>query len=138
MSVKNCTRCGRMFQSEGPSKLCARCVDNDEEDFKVVREYVYDNPNSSIPQVAEDTGVSEEKILKYLRQGKLILKDELSMVLDCERCGKPIKSGRYCDSCTQEMSRGLKSAAEKTAQNIQQKPAANARGMFTKQEFGKK
>ncbi len=138
MSVKNCTRCGRMFQAEGPSKLCERCRDNDEEDFKVVREYVYDNPNSNIPDVAENTGVSEDKILKFLRQGKLILKDELSMVLDCERCGKPIKSGRYCESCTNEMSRELRSAASRTAENIQQKPADNARGMYTRQETGKK
>lgn len=138
MSVKNCTRCGRMFQAEDASKLCDRCRNNDEEDFKVVREYVYDNPNSNIPEVAENTGVTEEKILKFLRQGKLILKDELSMVLDCERCGKPIKSGRYCDSCTNEMSRDLRSAATKTAANIKPAAASNARGMFTKQELGKK
>lgn len=138
MSVKNCTRCGRMFQAEGVSKLCDRCRDNDEEDFKVVREYVYDNPNSNIPEVAENTGVAEEKILKFLRQGKLVLKDELSMVLDCERCGKPIKSGRYCDSCTQEMSRDLRNAASQTAANIKPTSASNARGMFTKQEMGKK
>ncbi len=137
MAVKNCTRCGRMFQAEGVSKLCDRCRDNDEEDFKVVREYVYDNPNSNIPDVSENTGVPEDKILKFLRQGKLVLKDEFSMVLDCERCGKPIKSGRYCDSCTHEMSNELRGAASRTAQNIQ-KPAADARGMFTKAEYGKK
>lgn len=138
MTIKNCSRCGRMFQSEGPGKLCARCLDTDEEDFKVVREYVYDNPSCNIPEVAEQTGVSEEKILKFLRQGKLILKDELSMVLDCERCGKPIKSGRYCDSCTKEMTMDLRSAATKTAQKIQSKPDANARGMYTRQEPHKK
>lgn len=139
MSIKNCSRCGRMFQSEGPGKLCARCLDNDEEDFKVVREYVYDNPNSNIPEVAECTGVTEEKILKFLRQGKLVLKDELSMVLDCERCGKPIKSGRFCDSCTNEMSRDLRSAASKTAESIQKSSSsASARGMYTKQETLKK
>lgn len=138
MTVKNCVRCNRMFQSDGPGKLCARCLDTDEEDFKVVREYVYDNPNCSIPEVSESTGVAEEKILKFLRQGKLVLKDSTSMVLDCERCGKSITSGKYCESCTREMSRDLKSAASQTAQNIQQKSGANARGMFTKSEPGKK
>lgn len=138
MSIKNCARCGRMFQADGISKICDRCRDNDEEDFKVVREYVYDNPNSNIPDVAENTGISEEKILKFLRQGKLVLKDELSMVLDCERCGKPIKSGRYCDSCTNEMSRDLRSAASKTAESIQQKSAPRTGGMFTKQDSGRK
>ena len=139
MSIKNCTRCGRMFQAEGPGKLCARCMNTDEEDFKVVREYVYDNPSCNIPEVAEQTGVSEEKILKFLRQGKLILKDELSMVLDCERCGKPIKSGRYCDACTAEMQRDLRGAATKTAEHIQKSASSsNARGMYTKQDLNKK
>jgi len=127
-----------MFQSENGSKLCARCLDNDEEDFKVVREYVYDNPGANIPEVAENTGVAEEKILKFLRQGKLILKDELSMVLDCERCGKPIKTGRFCEACSLEMSRDLRSAASRTAESLQKNASSGARGMYTKQEHIKK
>ncbi len=138
MTIKNCARCGRMFQSEGGGKLCARCLDNDEEDFKVVREYVYDNPGANIPEVAENTGVAEEKILKFLRQGKLILKDELSMVLDCERCGKPIKTGRFCEACNQEMARDLRAAAGKAAESLQKAPSGSARGMYTKQEHLKK
>lgn len=137
MTIKNCARCGRMFQSEGGAKLCARCLDNDEEDFKIVREYVYDNPGANIPEVAESTGVAEEKILKFLRQGKLTLKDEQSMVLDCERCGKPIKTGRFCDDCSREMSKDLRAAASKTAENIQKATTSSHSGMFTKQEHGK-
>lgn len=138
MTIRNCSRCGRMFQAEGATKLCSRCLDNDEEDFKVVREYVYDNPGANITEVSEETGVSEEKILKFLRQGKLMLKDEVSMVLDCERCGKPIKTGRFCDSCSHEMSQGLRTAANKAAESLQKNVAAQNRGMFTKQDIGKK
>ncbi len=138
MAVRNCSRCGRMYQSEGLSKLCARCMDTDEEDFKIVREYVYDNPSCTISAAAEDTGISEEKILKFLRQGKLILKDEMSMVLDCERCGKPIKSGRYCDSCNKDMSRDLRGAASKTAESIQQQTAATTGGMYSRASERKK
>jgi len=139
MNVKNCSRCGRIFQANESESLCARCRDTDEEDFKVVREYVYDNPSAAIKDVSEETGVAEEKILKFLRQGKLMLKDELSMVLDCERCGKPIKTGRFCDVCTADMMRQLKSAANSTSQAIsKESERQSGRGMYTKQDLPRK
>lgn len=111
MNVKNCTRCGRMFQGTTTEKLCSRCVSSDDEEFRVVREYVYDNPDCNVKNASEETGVSEEKILLFLRQGKLILKDDNTMVLDCRRCGAPIKTGKYCDSCSRDMALTLRSAA---------------------------
>lgn len=133
MSIKNCARCGRMFQAAGPENLCSRCRNTDDEDFKVVRDYVYDNPSATIPEVAEETSVSEDKILKFLRQGRLMLKDEAGMVLDCERCGKAIKTGRFCDECTADMSRQLKAAATKTAQSLESSHDKDSgKGMHTK------
>ncbi len=113
--IMNCRRCGRMFQSVNNQKICARCRDTDEEDFKIVREYVYDNPNTNVNETAEETGVAKDKILKFLRQGKLVLKSEEGIGLDCERCGKAIDSGRYCDECKFAMTKELQGAASTTA-----------------------
>lgn len=110
MTIKNCKRCGRMFQAVSTEKLCTRCRSTDEEDFKVVREYIYDNPEANVKEVAEETDVPEEKILKYLRDGKLLLKGEGANILDCERCGKGIPTGRFCDECSAKLARELKSA----------------------------
>lgn len=100
--IKNCSKCGRMFAAEGSQKFCSRCRNDDDENFKKVREYVYDNPDANIPEVSEATEVDEEAILRFLRMGKLILKGD-GMGLDCERCGKSISSGRFCDTCVREM-----------------------------------
>ena len=98
----NCGKCGRMFSSDGGQKFCSKCRTNDEDDFLIVREYIYDNPNSTASEVAEETGVDEAKILKFLRQGKLQLKGD-GVGYPCERCGKSINTGKFCDPCSQEL-----------------------------------
>lgn len=105
----NCSKCGRMFSSEHGQKFCARCRNNDEDDFMIVREYIYDNPDSTASEVAEETGVDEAKILKFLRQGKLELKGE-GVGYPCERCGKSIKTGKFCDTCSVELKNEINKA----------------------------
>lgn len=109
MALKNCAKCGRMFSANMDQKFCEKCSVNDDELFKRVREYIYDNPSCSIPEVAEATEVEENLILKFLRQGKLELKGE-GVGYGCERCGISITSGRYCDKCSYELTNGLKEA----------------------------
>ncbi|MEW9123758.1 MAG: TIGR03826 family flagellar region protein [Thermotaleaceae bacterium] len=109
--IRNCKKCGRIYQYDGVNKICARCRKGEDEDFAKVKEYLYDNPKSTITQVSEETGVEEDLILRYLRQGRLeIVGEGGSLVLDCERCGKSIRTGRFCDQCTHEMTAELKSA----------------------------
>ncbi|RKD32325.1 TIGR03826 family flagellar region protein [Thermohalobacter berrensis] len=109
MNVRNCAKCGKIYAYDGFS-LCPRCRRQEEEDFKKVKEYLYDNPGADIKEVSQETGVSTKKILRYLREGKLELKDESNFILDCERCGTPIKTGRYCDKCATELQKELKNA----------------------------
>lgn len=133
MTLKNCAKCGRMFAAEEHQKLCSNCVENDDELFKIVREYVYDNPSATVQDTAEATEVPEEKILKFLRQGKLQLRGD-GVGLDCERCGKSIPSGRFCDKCAQEMAQGFKkiTGQDKPAPAPAKKHDADSRGMFVK------
>jgi len=105
----NCGKCGRMFSSENEQKLCSKCKNSDEDDFMIVREYIYDNPNSMASEVAEETGVDESKILKFLRQGKLQLKGD-GVGYPCERCGKSISTGKFCDICAFELKNEINKA----------------------------
>jgi len=107
--LKNCKKCGRMFSSVNGQLFCSKCRTSDEEDFKIVREYIYDNPDSTVVDVHEATEVAEEKILKFLRQGRLMLKGE-GVGLECERCGKSIITGRFCDKCAHELKSGFQAA----------------------------
>lgn len=113
MDIRNCRRCGKVYRYDG-YRICPKCRQEEEEEFRKVREYIYDNPNSDIQTISEETGVPVKKILNFLKEGRLEVRDEnTNLLLACERCGKPIKSGRFCDRCIVEMKRELKSAASK-------------------------
>lgn len=117
----NCGKCGRMFSSNNGQKFCDRCKNSDEDDFMIVREYIYDNPNSTAAEVAEGTGIDESKILKFLRQGKLQLKGE-GVGYPCDKCGKSISTGKFCDQCSMELKNDLNKAF-----GIGSKPDAKAK-----------
>ncbi len=109
MDFKNCKECGKVFRSNGISKICPKCELEDGENYEKVKEYIYDHPGATLPEVSEKTDVSEERILYYLREGRLEIIGTSSMILDCERCGRGITTGRYCKECASELERGLKS-----------------------------
>lgn len=109
MNVKNCPECGRIFNYTGRD-LCPKCIGEDEEQFKRVKEYLRDNPGANIEVVSQTTEVDEKKIIRYLREGRLQLTPgSTGIMLYCERCGTQILSGRVCDNCAKDLKNGLSS-----------------------------
>lgn len=101
--LRNCPECGRVFAYVGKN-LCHKCIDKEEDEFRVVRVYVRENPGATIIETSEETGVDEETILRFLREGRLISRGlKASYVIHCERCGALIDDGRYCHSCLSEL-----------------------------------
>jgi len=122
--LKNCRSCGRMFSSKEGQEFCSKCRLEVEDHFKIVREFVYDNPGSTVKQVEDGTGVPREEILEYLREEKLELKQE-STALHCQRCGKAIKSGRMCTTCAHELKKGFSKAFEADQKDDNKKNGKN-------------
>ncbi|ACL74479.1 MerR family transcriptional regulator [Ruminiclostridium cellulolyticum] len=112
--LRNCRRCGRMYNFIGGAPICQDCKNADEEVFKKVKDYLYDNPGATLSQVAMELDVSVEKIKMFLKEGRLEITDESNIILECERCGKSIKTGRFCRECQNEVSVDL----EKTTKTI--------------------
>ncbi len=71
-------------------------------------------------QVTEDTDVPTEFIIDMIREGRLILRDNPNLNYPCERCGNPTRAGRYCASCTKELSTSLTAARAGFRQKVQQ------------------
>lgn len=117
MDIKNCKRCGRIFQYVG-NPLCQDCLKEDEEEFNKVRTYVADHSKPSIKETSLATGVDEKKIIKYLRDGRLMRAGCAWEVLECESCGAPIKGGRFCDRCANQLARGLSEGMDKGKKEI--------------------
>ncbi len=108
MNIKNCVKCGKVYVYDN-YKLCRNCRKLEEEDFQKVKQYIYDNPGATMQEISSETGVSIQRIMKYLREGRLQLREEnYNLILDCERCGKAIRTGRYCDRCTDEIHKEFK------------------------------
>ena len=122
MDLINCKKCGRAFMKDG-NDFCRRCRSDTEDEYRIVKQYVYDNPGATILEVHEATGVAEKLILQYLREGRLEITDDTNFVLDCQRCGTSIKSGKYCENCTHEMAKEFQSAM-KPVKREEKKPDA--------------
>lgn len=106
-ALRNCKKCGRLFSATNGSSLCSRCSDTIDDGFTRVREYIYDNPSSSVKDVSEGTEVDAEAILKWIREGKIVLGDG-ARISFCERCDEPTDGSRFCPKCARELSMGLK------------------------------
>jgi len=78
-----------------------------DEMFIKVRDYLYEHPKANVMEASEGTGVEEEVILEFLKQGRLEL-SEPSLSYVCERCEKPITTGRYCQDCLNFLDREMK------------------------------
>jgi len=132
--LKNCAKCGRVFQAEEiGQKHCMRCREGEEDLFLRAREFIYDNPDTNVMEITEELEVEEELVLKWLRQGRLELKGE-GVGYPCDRCGKSIKSGRFCDSCQAELKNGFNDAFGVGQSNGKPEvaPKKDSRGMYIK------
>ncbi|MBA1334014.1 MAG: flagellar protein [Firmicutes bacterium] len=107
-NLRNCRRCGKLYVYTG-RPICGSCIEEDEQLYKIVREYIEKHPRSTTFEVAEALDISVDKILQFLREGKLELSgDNINMLLECERCGKPIRTGRFCPECSADIEKELK------------------------------
>ncbi len=121
MGIKNCKKCGRIYADDSFA-LCPICRSDNLDEFKVVKDFLYEYPGADIQTVSEKTGVDTKKILKFLREGKLEIKgDSANFILDCERCGVAITSGRFCNKCIAEMEREFRGVVSKDSTSATRK-----------------
>ncbi len=101
MDVRNCRGCGRLYNYIGGSyrNLCPDCIKRLEEKFAEVKQYIEDNRTAMINEVSAECDVSVKQIEQWVREERLCFADDSPIGLDCEVCGKTIKTGRFCDSC---------------------------------------
>lgn len=123
MDLKTCKFCRKSHRGFGA--LCPTCVQQLDDKYVTVRNYLDKNRNSNIRIVAEETGVDEKSILFLMREGRIELRGE-SSGLNCLKCGTPIYSGKYCDKCKGNLMQTLettRSAMESSLKPPQPKPA---------------
>lgn len=126
MDVRNCKKCGNLFNFNGDS-LCPKCAKEMEEKFFEVREFIYKNPSASMSVVSEELDVPIQQIKKWVRQERLCFTKDSGISIDCETCGKPILTGRFCKDCKGKMTNSFTSVyVEK--QQTQQTQKSSSKG----------
>ena len=113
MQIKNCVKCGKMFQWMSGDVICDACKKKEEDDFKKVKQYIEDNPSANMNTISKDCEVKVAKLQQWVREERLVFAKGGAVELFCENCGAPIQTGRFCDKCKNEMASGLTSAFAK-------------------------
>lgn len=99
MNVRNCRKCGRLFNYISGPSWCPACREQMEEKFQQVKEYIRENPGVGIHQVSEACEVEPAQINQWLREERLELTEGSPLMLACETCGALIRCGKYCEKC---------------------------------------
>ena len=128
VNVRNCRKCGRIFNYVVGPILCPRCVEEQEKVFQVVKEYVIEHHGADIAEVSRECNVEPSQIQQWLREERLELTEGSAIYLQCEKCGAPIRSGRFCEKCKYEMSMDLQSVLPKKQQMLKQHPTSSRDG----------
>lgn len=127
MDIRNCKKCGKIYSYDG-FNLCHSCRQENEKDFDRVKEYIYEHPGANISEVHDATEVEVERIIEYLREGRLEIAEGGNLILECESCGKSITTGRYCDECAGNLHRELGGAIKGTKD--QKKKSSQEKAQF--------
>lgn len=98
MSLQNCKRCGKLFNSKGHS-VCPQCVEKDNADFERIREYMLTHPNVSALELSRETGVEPSVITRFWREGRFITREKQEGDFLCAVCGVLVPAGQSCPEC---------------------------------------
>lgn len=121
MTPINCPRCGRLF-TKVISPVCPRCEKLEEEQFVELRKFIEEEPLATITEVSDATGVPTKRILRYIREGRIIVPEGMAGLLRCVSCGEPVDEGSFCIPCAKKMAQDLSSLYSDKAPPIEPEP----------------
>ncbi|MDE7477094.1 MAG: flagellar protein [Lachnospiraceae bacterium] len=113
MDVKNCRKCGKIFNYMVGMPICPACKEKMEEKFQEVKKYIRDNRTADIKEVAKACEVETGQIQQWIREERLEFTADSPVKIPCENCGEMIRSGKYCEKCKREMTNNLSSVMDK-------------------------
>ena len=107
MNVRNCRKCGRIFNYVCGPVICPKCKEDMEKKFQEVKTYIRENPGAGLQEVAEECDVDPKQIRKWIQEERLELAEDSPVKIPCESCGALIRSGRFCEKCKAQVTRDL-------------------------------
>ncbi len=107
--LSNCPKCNTLFVKTQFRSVCDACTKEEEKAYETVYKFLRkrENRKALLHEVVEATGVDEDLILKFIRNGRIQLSNFPNLGYPCEKCGKSIREGRICGSCTSDINEQL-------------------------------
>lgn len=103
-----CKDCGGVLVYRGLGEYCCeQCGAKDYDNYGKARNYIEENPGSSVADVEKNTGVHRSAIRWMLKEQRFEISANSRTFLHCEQCGKEIRSGRYCPACEDKVHRAI-------------------------------
>ena len=121
--VKACRGCRKLFNAFGAEELCPDCQKEMQAKYVEVKDYLWEHRVASMYEVSEACDVSIAQLKEWLREERLSLADGATD-LKCEKCHKPILTGRYCPECKKALMEDLGSITKKEIKVVSMKKPA--------------
>ncbi len=103
-----CKKCNGVMIFKGVGEYqCEDCGYVDYDDYGKVRLYIEAHKGATAVEIEAATGVSQRAIRRMLRESRIEVAEGSKMFLHCERCGKEIRSGRFCEECEAKVHRHM-------------------------------
>ncbi len=119
MGLRNCAKCGRMFNYVAGPPICDLCRKAMEEKFQQVKEFVRENPGAGFREISEACDVKPTQIREWVREERLMFAENSPIQMQCESCGAKIQTGRFCAKCKSTMATNLSNSIAKPKPVIQ-------------------
>lgn len=136
MALSNCTRCGELFNRLSRS-ICPDCVRKEEEQVAAVMAFLRGNPDVTVDEVAEATGVESSLVLQLIREERVkpgFRGDSPGLrAMRCRSCSKLIESGVYCPECHSRLQRAFRLAPDQKSGGGADGSGASLQRMLTPQ-----
>ena len=113
MEIRNCRKCGKMFNYLTGPQVCQACKEAAEKKFQEVKEYVREHKSAAIAEICKDCGVESKQIQQWIREERLIFSNDSPVKISCEICGTQISTGRYCAKCKRDTAADISEAAKR-------------------------
>ena len=68
MNVRNCKKCGKLFNYMSGMPICPACKDAAEKQFQGVKKFIRENPRADIKDIVEECGVERMQIQQWIRE----------------------------------------------------------------------
>jgi hypothetical protein len=101
-TLKNCEKCGKVFNAEGADIFCAGCNVAEAKDLKKVTDFLRSNPMASVMEVNKKTGIPQQELFRFIKNGSLKMRKPPEDH-KCRICAKDIKAGAMCSECREKV-----------------------------------